>query len=166
MQVSTYEITFPFSDDKHVLINGLYGAVDIVSSEEAELITQAKNDSSLLERLSSSRLETLIERGHIVRNMNQEAQDMRIISRLHTLLMSRRSVGIVLMPTYDCNLRCVYCYERHRLSRGQEWLEHTITPSVLDDIFMQVKDFKTRGYSMIFNKVLYALRRRASSCPQ
>ena len=42
MQVSTYEITFPFSDDKYVLINGLYGAVDIVSSEEAELITQAK----------------------------------------------------------------------------------------------------------------------------
>lgn len=73
---------------------------------------------------------------------------MRIISRLHTLLMSRGSVGIVLMPTYDCNLRCVYCYERHRLSRGQEWLEHTITPSVLDDIFMQAKDFKTRGYSI------------------
>ncbi|MBQ3395305.1 MAG: radical SAM protein, partial [Synergistaceae bacterium] len=148
MQVSTYEITFPFSDDKHVLINGLYGAVDIVLSEEAELITQAKNDSSLLERLSSSRLETLIERGHIVRNMNQEAQGMRIISRLHTLLMSRRFVGIVLMPTYDCNLRCVYCYERHRLSRGQEWLEHTITASVLEGIFMQVKDFKARGYSI------------------
>lgn len=148
MQVSTYEITFPFSDDKHVLINGLYGAVDIVSSEEAELITQAKNDSSLLERLSSSRLDMLIERGHIVSGLNQEAQDMRIISRLHTLLMSRGSVGIVLMPTYDCNLRCVYCYERHRLSRGQEWLEHTITPSVLDGIFMQVKDFKTRGYSI------------------
>lgn len=72
---------------------------------------------------------------------------MRIIPRLHTLLMSRGSVGIVLMPTYDCNLRSVYCYERHRLSRGQEWLEHTITPSVLDDIFMQVKDFKSRGFT-------------------
>ena len=148
MQVSTYEITFPFSDDKHILINGLYGAVDIVPSEEAEVITQAKNDSSLLERLSSSSLETLIERGHVVKDSEQEMQDSRIISRLHTLLMDRRGVGIILMPTYDCNLRCVYCYERHRLSRGQEWLEHTMTHSVLDDIFMQIKDFKKRGYSV------------------
>lgn len=146
MQVSTYEIILPFSKDRHVLVNGLYGAVDIVSSEEAELITQAKNDSSLLERLNSSRLDMFIERGHIVRDMNQEAQDMRIISRLHTLLRGRAGIGIVLMPTYDCNLRCVYCYERHRLSRGLEWLEHTMTPSVLEDIFMQVKDFKARGY--------------------
>ena len=129
-------------------MNGLYGAVDIVPSEEAELITQAKNDPSRLERLSSSRLETFIERGHIVSNPEQEEQDMRIISRLYTLLRGRGGVGLVLMPTYDCNLRCVYCYERHRLARGQEWLEHKMTPSLLDDIFMQVKDFKARGYSV------------------
>lgn len=148
MQVSTYEIAFPLSDDKHVLMNGLYGAVDIVPSEEAELITQAKNDPSLLERFSSSRLEMLIDRGHVVNDLEQEAQDLRIISRLHTLFMSRGRAGIVLMPTYNCNFRCVYCFEQHRLSRGQEWLEHTITPSMLDDIFRQVKDFKARGYSV------------------
>ena len=55
--------------------------------------------SSLLERFSSPRLETFIERGHIVRDMNQEAQDMRIISRLHTLLRGRAGIGIILMPT-------------------------------------------------------------------
>ena len=126
-------------------MNGLYGAVDIVPSEEAELITQAKNDSSLLERLSSSRLETLIERGHIVSSQEQEAQDMRIISRLHTLLKGRGGVGLILMPTYDCNLRCVYCYERHRLERGQEWLEHNMTPSLLDDISCRSKTSRRAG---------------------
>lgn len=125
MQVSTYEIAFPFSDDKHVLMNGLYGAIDIVPSEDAELLTQAKNDPSLLERFSPSKLEMLIDRGHVVNDSEQEAQDLRIISRLYTLLMGRRGVRIVLIPTYDCNLRCVYCFERHRLSRGQEWLERT-----------------------------------------
>ena len=146
MQVSTYEIAFSLSDDKHVLMNGLYGAVDIVPSEEAELIAQAKNDPSLLERFSPSKLEMLIDRGHVVNDSEQEAQDLRIISRLYTLLMGRRGVRIVLIPTYDCNLRCVYCFERHRLSRGQKWLEHTMTSAMLDDIFRQVKDFKARGY--------------------
>lgn len=148
MQVSTYEIAFPFSDDKHVLMNGLYGAIDIVPSEDAELLTQAKNDPSLLERFSPSKLEMLIDRGHIVNDLEQEAQDLRIISRLHTLIVGRGEAGIVLIPTYNCNFRCVYCFEQHRLSRGQEWLEHTMTPSMLDDIFRQVKDFKARGYSV------------------
>ena len=130
------------------LINGLYGAVDILSPQESALISDAAHTPSLLQELPKSRLEALTDRGHIVSNQAQESEDLRIISRIHTLLYGRGGIGLVLAPTYNCNLRCSYCFERHRLARGLDWLERTISDSLLKSIFVQLKDYKSRGYSV------------------
>ncbi|MBQ7220221.1 MAG: radical SAM protein, partial [Synergistaceae bacterium] len=154
MQLSKYTMMFPLvspedtQTGEYALINGLYGAVDIVSPQEFALISDAMHTPSLLQELPKSRLETLTDRGHIVSNEAQESEDLRIISRIHTLLYGRGGIGLVLAPTYNCNLRCSYCYERHRLARGLDWLERTMSDSLLESIFAQLKDYKSRGYSV------------------
>lgn len=151
MRISKYEIILPLPESEtqdYVLINGLYGAVDLVDKNEAQLLTEAKNNPALLEKLESSRLELLTNRGHIVNSDEQESEDMSIIARIHKLLYSSTGVGLVLAPTYNCNLRCFYCVERQRLTRGTEWLERTMSKSLVDAIFAQVKDYKARDYRL------------------
>ncbi|MBQ7578577.1 MAG: radical SAM protein [Synergistaceae bacterium] len=157
MRTSKYEILLPLPESAsqdYVLINGLYGAVDLIDKNEAHLLTEAKNNPSLLEKLESSRLELLTKRGHIVNSDEQESEDMSILARIHKLLYSNTGVGLVLAPTYNCNLRCFYCLEQHRLTRGTEWLERTMSKSLVDAIFAQVKDYKARNY-IINNCSLY-----------
>ena len=43
------------------------------------------------------------------------------------------------MPTYNCNFRCDYCYERKRLEKGGEWLEQM--KAYLDGNFRFVESF-------------------------
>ncbi len=141
MRVSTYEIILPLEENS-LLINGLYSAFDIVSKEDAEKITTG-NFSDLPAELR----ERLLLRGHITdRNETAEVADMKLLSRIHKMTFGRISVGLVIMPTYDCNFRCPYCYEQHRLSRGQNWLSYTMTDEMIDAVFSALKNYKERGF--------------------
>ena len=141
MRVSTYEIILPLEENS-LLINGLYSAFDIVSKEDAEKITTGKFSD-----LPAELKERLLLRGHITdRNETAEVADMKLLSRIHKMTFGRISVGLVIMPTYDCNFRCPYCYEQHRLSRGQNWLSYTMTDEMIDAVFSALKNYKERGF--------------------
>ena len=76
------------------------------------------------------------------------------MGRVYRTIFSRSGVGLVIMPTYDCNFRCPYCFERHRLCKGQEWLSQNMAPEMIDTIFQAFKDYRERGYK-IGNCTLY-----------
>jgi uncharacterized protein len=48
----------------------------------------------------------------------------------------------IFVVTYDCNLRCSYCYERHLRTRGQDWLEETLDVERVDQIFAAIEQFE------------------------
>ena len=109
MRTSTYEIFLPLIganekpiEGRALLINGLYGAVDVVTKADADKIAAgdfAKLPLAVFERLSL--------RGHITRKTEEEEiADMRLLSRVHKTIPARSGVGLVIMPTYDCNFRC------------------------------------------------------------
>ena len=141
MRVSTYEIILPLEENS-LLMNGLYGAFDIVSKEDAEKITTGN-----LEDLPTELKERLRLRGHITdKDQAAEVADMKLLSRIHKMTFGQSSVSLTIMPTYDCNFRCPYCYEQHRLSRGQNWLSHTMTDETIDAVFYALKNYKERGF--------------------
>ncbi len=154
MKLSKYDTILPLINSdgvesgEYALVNGLYGAVDMILPEEYEIIAKAVNDPSLLSSLSPSRIELLTERGHLTENEARENEDLRIISHINTIVQSRNGIGLILLPTYNCNFRCVYCYERHRLERGKEWLERTMSRELVDAVFAQIKNYKERGFSV------------------
>lgn len=111
--MSTYEIILPLEENS-LLINGLYSAFDIVSKEDAEKIT-----SGNFEELLPATKERLFQRGHITnRAETAEVADMKLLSRIHKMTLGRIGIETIIMPTYDCNFRCPYCYEQHRLNKG------------------------------------------------
>lgn len=114
MRISTCEIILPLTGadeqpihDHALLVNGLYGAFDVVKKEYAEKIS---NDN--FANLPSELRERLELRGHITnKDVATEFSDMKILSRIYKKLYAKLVVSPVIMPTYDCNFRCPYCYE-------------------------------------------------------
>ncbi|MBO5587347.1 MAG: radical SAM protein, partial [Acidaminococcaceae bacterium] len=150
MRRSTYEIILPLiqgSDeikDRMLLVNGLYSSFDVVTKEEAEKF--ATGDFA---GLSPALRERLLLRGHLTRKSEaEELADMKLIGRVHRMIPARSGIGIVIMPTYDCNFRCPYCYEQHRLKNGQKWLESTMSHEMIEAVFAAIENYKARGFSI------------------
>ena len=151
MKLSAYEIFLPLvgTDEKQIagyalLVNGLYGAVDVVPQEDADKLRAGD-----FAGLSAALRERLMLRGHITRKDEAaEMADLKLLSRIHKTIYGRSGVGLVIMPTYDCNFRCPYCFEQHRLKKGQGWLDNTMSDEVMEAIFNALKDYKARGYGL------------------
>ena len=151
MRLSTYEIILPLigRDDKEVegkalLVNGLYGAVDVVETE-----TAAKLREGDFAALPFALRERLMLRGHITRKDEAgELADARLLGRVWNKLIGHSGRGPVILPTYDCNFRCPYCFERHRLTRGQEWLGHEMKPEMVEAVFAAFQKQRDQGYKV------------------
>jgi len=177
MRTSTYEIFLPLTgaDEKPIegralLINGLYGAVDVVTQEERDVIAAGE-----FEKLPLPVFERLSLRGHITQKTEkEEIADMRLLSRVYKTIPARSSVELVIMPTYDCNFRCPYCYEQHRLKNGEAWLESVMENETMEAIFAALDGYKARGYALssctlyggepFLEKNREAVRRIAAGC--
>ena len=149
MRISTYEIILPLigKDDKEIagkalLVNGLYGAIDVVDAEIA-----AKVREENFAAIPFAMRERLAQRGHITRKDEAgELADAKLLGRIWNKLIGHSSRGPVILPTYDCNFRCPYCFERHRLTRGQEWLGHEMKPEMVDAVFTALQKQRDQGY--------------------
>ena len=151
MRLSTYEIILPLLDkdekeiaDYRLMVNGLYGAYDIVSKEDCEKISAGK-----FAELPLAILERLLLRGHLTRkNESVEIADMKLLARMNKKVYGGSSIGLIIMPTYDCNFRCPYCFEQHLLKRGQDWLSKTMSDEIIEAVFSALKNYKSRGYDV------------------
>ena len=146
MQLSKYDIILPLIDkdgknvkDKSLLFNGIYGALDIVDATTGKALKEGKiNDLSISER------DRLFARGHLTDNSDKEKEDIKLLARVDRKL-KRGIASLTILPTYNCNFRCPYCYERHRLSRGEKWMSRVMSTEMVDAIFKASEKLKKRG---------------------
>jgi len=156
-RLSTYDTILPLVNDptRAVAVNGLYGAVDIITAEESRLLEQSGGQAALPSSLREETATRLSLRGHLVRESPAwELENARILSRVHWLIPYRKFVDLVVMPTYNCNFRCEYCFERNRLDRGPEWLNRSMSPQMVDALFDAVAGLQKRG-GVVRRVILY-----------
>ena len=105
MRVSTYEIILPLigKDDKIIegkalLVNGLYGALDVVDEATASKLREER-----FAEIPFALRERLTQRGHITRKDEAgELSDAQLLGRVWRKLIGHSGRGPVILPTYNC----------------------------------------------------------------
>ena len=77
----------------------------------------------------------LLERGHLTELTPEKELDHMedFCKRLYTQFS--RTKTHVIIPTYDCNLQCTYCWEKALYSKGKAWREKSFSLEKVDTLF-------------------------------
>ncbi|HRI66456.1 MAG TPA: radical SAM protein [Polyangium sp.] len=123
-------VDLPGVPDEMLLVHGYTGAYDRVSKRIATYLrameskhapkplygdwTSAPTVEGNVEAPSDESISVLKRRGYLVPLSLEEEEGLfsRIVAQ-HHLTTLRRSPSYILMPTYQCNLRCHYCFQDH-----------------------------------------------------
>jgi uncharacterized protein len=141
LRVSRYTAAVPVGQYRFALMNSASGAVDIVNSRVVELISSWETTGVNASAVTEDLITQLRRRGYLTEKSREE--ELRAARRRCESLKRWRDYPKQhhLVPTYNCNLRCSYCYERHLRTRGEEWLEETLDPEQIDQIFFAIDRF-------------------------
>ena len=136
LRLSGYVSFVPLDDPDNVLIvHGYSGAHDLVSPSVASYLRGLRSDDApQTSPPSPETLARLRRRGYLTTKTVEEERDL--VRRLSESAHRRELEGqpsFVIMPTYECNLRCTYCYQADiRADPARKHLLEILTPEMAD----------------------------------
>ncbi len=163
LRASSYVIfvDLPDNSEQMLLVHGYTGAYDLVSQKVATYVrslevnkaprplygvwTPAPMINGEVEVPSDQTVNLLKKRGYLTEKtvVEEEAFFVRIAKKLHEKAL-RGLPNFIFMPTYDCNLRCAYCFQDHmRTDPTFSHLLRSMTKPMIDRIFAGIIDIET-----------------------
>jgi uncharacterized protein len=133
-------------DNNFILLNTLSGAVDIVDHSLYERIAPGKKvDSTIFDPAVAH---TLKERVYLFESPQKEEAFLMNLKDIYLNLDDTRST-ILICPTYNCNLKCEYCFEGD-LTKKQTTLSEEQTRIALRSCERIIEDFNLKPRFGIF----------------
>lgn len=155
LRTSSYTIYVDLEDNDQemLLVHGYTGAYDKVSRPIASFLrsreakraprplygswVENRREPEAVETPSDGALEVLKKRGYLTSRSPEEEENFfaKLATQLHRRESAQRPTYVI-MPTYNCNLRCSYCFQDHmRTNDAYRHLLKEMTPEMLDRIF-------------------------------
>lgn len=145
MRPSTYTIYVPLpEEDRYMLVHGYTGAVDLVNSRVINYmkalgplrLRQFGNNGDGTEQplpanslpISDATIARLRERGYLTdKTPEEEEEHLARLARALYVKDQYMGAGILFIPSYGCNLRCPYCFEKDLYRHGEDY-QHGVRP--------------------------------------
>ena len=107
---SRYNLLIPVGSGRTVLFNTLYGSVSVLEEDEYAETTAILNGTQ--PGAQSETLYTqLSAQKHLIAD---EVNEFAILeNRKRAGINDSNTLDVIVLPTLNCNFRCVYCYEDH-----------------------------------------------------
>lgn len=145
-RVSDYNIYLPLKKSSdYLLIQGAKGSFDIVEPRIVDTLKNFENKSELRNQIPQEDLDVLLRRGYITELTEED--EFEFIRKLSEAINSRgrKMINVTIIPTYNCNFRCEYCFERNLQKNAFEWLNEKISNEIVDAIFTQLVKYRESG---------------------
>lgn len=102
-----------------VLFQGLYGTLDAVGRKTADFLRSREISETNCRKfgVDHTTLEWLFSKNYLT-NLSEEQEHrlfVRHASKFHRDALGAVSPSFALIPSYECNLRCFYCFQGHTL---------------------------------------------------
>lgn len=117
---------------RYALLNLLTGALDIVSKEIKEDLEKNTVPDSILTYLQ--------RRGHIFSSDKEQTKFFNGL--VDSIRDCSLPVYFSVLPTYDCNFDCIYCYQPSELRREHETIDETRIDYLVSSLNQLKKDNK------------------------
>ena len=137
--VSNYLNIYPSNRDTHILMHGVTGAIDEVSNDMGLMLSRCRRKQQSIEEseFDSTDFELLRSRGYLTALSHDAEVDafVEYVNRLHKKNRASVSSGFVMLAvSYECNLRCPYCYQNELRDRNGPSLR-SMSPDFVDTLF-------------------------------
>lgn len=146
MKPSQFNFMVNLDNEKIALVNTLTGALDVFSNEEIKYLN--KN----FEKMKDETRKYLYERQYLIDDIDEENLIKRLFEELVNYKRDYTPIKCVIILTFDCNLKCIYCWQQHNLGQSHKV---KMTKEKIDKIFESIEkigcsiDHKDRGTPVI-----------------
>jgi uncharacterized protein len=162
VRASSYIIYVDLKDepDSLLLVHGYSGAYDKISRRAASFIrgldvtprhkplygewADSPPFADVGESVAEELLEHLVRRGYLT-SLTVEDELSHFKELANSLHKSGARPEYIFMPTYDCNLRCPYCFQDHmRTNENNKHLLRRMSEETVDRIFRAIPDIEEK----------------------
>lgn len=147
MRASSYIFFADYPNGREtILFHGIFGIVDKVEKNVADLLRSGEISEEAIEKyqVSLETLSFLASRGYLTDLSLEEEHKVFVdyTSSLHQRALRYTQPSFSLVPSYECNLRCFYCFQSHKLHEDQR----LISRATIDLAFAAIAKFIKRNY--------------------
>lgn len=116
-----------------VCYNTISDAFLLVSKSDFELLL--KNDFYSLEKKSNSVYAAMEKNGFVIADEVDEFENLK--KEYIEEIFNSSSYELTILPTLDCNLRCWYCYEKHKIGSH---FQTNVPDGIVEHIKLQIQE--------------------------
>lgn len=128
----TIAVKLQAEENKHLLVHGYTGAIDIVDSS----IVDAMNADEISSSLLPDEISFLSKRGYLTdKTLEEEQKYVKHIAELLHKAKKKLYKNFGFVITYNCNFRCPYCFENSISKNGLAWSKQTMTKELVDKAY-------------------------------